>query len=431
MKLLRPEAAKRGPRPAGEWGDHRRRMASALKTVAHLVNQYPQASQTFIRREIAALEGMGLPVRRYAIRAWDTPLVDPDDQAEAARTRRILDGGPYRLLLALIGTAATRPGRFARALAATWRLGRRSTRGMPLHLAYLAEACVLRAWAERDGIDHLHVHFGTNSTTVALLCRLLGGPPYSFTVHGPEEFDGPIALALGEKVRHAAFAVAICSFGRSQLWRWVESRDWGKVRVVHCGVDPGFLAVPPSPPSSAPRLVNIGRLVAQKGQLILVEAAARLRDQGRTFEIVLIGGGPLQSELEGRIRQLDLGAHVQLAGWMSGAQIRRELLAARALVLPSFAEGLPVVIMEALALRRPVVATYVAGIPELVRPGETGWLVPAGDVEELAAAIAHVLDAPIDQLERMGQAGAERVARDHDVRTEARKLLDLIEAASG
>jgi glycosyltransferase involved in cell wall biosynthesis len=398
-----------------------------LKTIAYLINQYPSASQTFIRREIAAIEALGVPVRRYAVRAWDTPLVDPDDLLEADRTRRILDRGAGALLRYLICAAVSRPRRFLSASSAALRLGRVSERGLAVHLVYLAEACVLRDWCERDGIEHLHVHFGTNSTTVALLCRLMGGPPYSFTTHGPEEFDRPVALALGEKIRHAAFAVAICSFGRSQLWRWAEFGDWGKVHVVHCGLDDEYLGAPASPPSPSPRLINIGRLSEQKGQLILVEAAARLRAQGREFEVLLVGDGPLRPILEKRIAQRGLEAHVKLAGWLSGADVRRELLAARGLVLPSFAEGLPVVIMEALALHRPVISTYVAGIPELVRPGETGWLVPAGDVDELVTAIAQLFDASPDQLERMGQASAARVARDHDVRTEARKLLDLIE----
>jgi glycosyltransferase involved in cell wall biosynthesis len=398
-----------------------------LKKIAYLINQYPMASLTFIRREIAAIEATGRSVQRYAVRAWDTPLVDPDDLSEAARTRRILDVGSLRLLSALVGTALSRPRRFARALAEVWRFGRNSERGVTIHLIYFAEACVLCKWMQQDRIDHLHVHFGSNSATVAMLCRLVGGPPYSFTVHGPEEFDRPASLGLGRKIRYAAFVVPISSYGRSQLWRWAEFRDWGKVHVIHCGLDDSYLGAPVSAPCSAPRLINIGRLSEQKGQLILVEAAARLRAQGRDFEIVLIGGGPLREAIEERIRQLDLGTHVKLAGWMTGPQVRHELLASRGLVLPSFAEGLPVVIMEALALRRPVISTYVAGIPELVRPGETGWLVPAGDVDELVAAMIQMLDAPLDQLERMGQAGAARVARDHDIRTEVGKLLDLIE----
>jgi len=397
-----------------------------LKNIAYLINQYPMASQTFIRREIAAMEADGSPVRRYAIRGWDTPLVDDADRFEAEKTRRILDGGSGPLLAAFLKAALRSPRRFGRALAAALRLGRKSERGLIIHLVYLAEACVLCDWTQRDRIDHLHVHFGTNSTAVAMLCRLLGGPPYSFTVHGPEEFDRPLALSLPEKIRHAAFVVCICSFGRSQLWRWADFADWPKVHVVHCGLDQSYLATAPSPPPSAARLINIGRLSEQKGQLVLVEAAARLRSQGREFEIVIIGGGPFKQAIEERIRKLNLGAHVKLAGWLSGPQVQEQLLNSRGLVLPSFAEGLPVVIMESLAVGRPVISTYVAGIPELVQPGETGWLVPAGDVDQLAAAMAAMLDAPIEELERMGRNGVQRVARDHNVAIEAGKLRELI-----
>ncbi len=396
--------------------------------IAYLVNTYPMVSLTFIRRETAAIEAMGMPVQRYAVRGWEGQLVDASDIAEAERTRRILDVGAVGLLLATLRTAITRPGRFFAALAQTRKVSRASTRGLLTHLAYLAEACVLRRWTKADAVTHLHVHFGSNSTTVALLCRTLGGPPYSFTVHGPEDFDHPMALSLGTKIRHAAFVVAVSSFGRSQLWRWADFADWHKVQVVRCGVDPSFLSAPPSPAPEAPRLVNIGRLVEQKGQMILVEAAGKVRDRGHHCEIILIGDGPLRPSLEERIRALNLGGMVKLVGWKTGEQVRQELLAAKALLLPSFAEGLPVVIMESLALGRPAIATYIAGVPELVRPGESGWLVPAGDPDELANAMVQVLEAPLDELTRMGHAGAARVARDHDVRIEAGKLLRLIAA---
>jgi len=400
-----------------------------LKTIGYLINQYPMASLTFIRREIAAIEASGATVHRYAVRAWDGPLVDPEDLADVARTRRILEVGPLGLAWAGIKTVVGRPDRFFQALASAWELAKVAGRGRLKHLIYLAEACVLLDWTRRDGVDHLHAHFGTNPAVLALLCRRLGGPPYSFTVHGPEEYDRPVELALGEKIRHAAFVIAIGSFGRSQLWRWSNYDDWSKVHVVHCGVDPSFLEVVPTPPSTRPRLINIGRLEEQKGQLILVEAASKLLARGRAeFEVVIIGGGSFREALEAKIREHGLERHVKLAGWMTGVQIRQELTESRGFVLPSFAEGLPVVIMEALALHRPVIATYVASVPELVRPGETGWLVPAGDVEALADAIASLLDAPTERLAAMGAAGAMAVAEAHDVRIEARKLLDLINA---
>ncbi len=397
--------------------------------LAYLVNSYPAASQTFIRREIAAIEAEGVPVRRYAVRAWDGTLVDPDDRLEAGKTRKILDAGLPRLILALIAAALTRPGRFAKALGMAWRLGKVNDRGRLVHLIYLAEAALLRDWLAREGVEHLHVHFGTNSATVALLARLLGGPSYSVTFHGPEEFDQPLALALREKIRHSAFVVAIGSFGRSQLWRWADPEDWAKVKVVHCGVDPAYLDAPPSPPSDAPRLINIGRLVEQKGQRILVEAAALVRDRGIDGEVVIIGGGELGEALEARIAELKLGDRVKLVGWKSGEEVRRALLDSRGLVLPSFAEGLPVVIMEALALRRPVISTYIASIPELVVDGENGRLVPAGDVEALADAMAWIFQSAPEPLAKLGEAGAKAVAQRHDARVEARKLLALIRQA--
>lgn len=395
--------------------------------LGYLINQYPLPSLTFIRREIAAVEGLGHPVRRYALRAWRDRLVDPQDQAEASRTKRVLAAGAFGLFLRTLITVLTHPLRFLRATAAAWRLGGRSQRGRLVHLVYLAEACVLRAWLRADGITHLHVHFGTNSTTVALLCRLLGGPRFSFTVHGPEEFDQPIALSLGEKIEHAAVVVAISSFGRSQLLRWTRPENWPKVRVVRCGVDPIYLERTPVPVPATPKLVNIGRLSEQKGQLLLVDAAARLRELGREFELVVIGDGELRAMLEARIAALHLESHVKLVGWQTGEQVREHLLSSRGLVLASFAEGLPVVIMEALALHRPVVTTHIAGIPELVVPGETGWLVPAGDVEALANAMTDLLDAPPAVVERMADLGARLVACNHDARTEAKKLLALIE----
>jgi len=399
--------------------------------LGYLINQHPAASQTFIRREIAAIEAAGVPVRRFAVRGWNGPLVDPEDRAEQERTARILDVGALGLALAVMATALARPAAFARALAMAWRMGGRSRRGRLLHCAYLAEACVLRRWCERDGVDQLHAHFGTNSAAVALLCRRLGGPRYSFTVHGPEEFDDPHGLSLADKVEGAAFAVAISEHGRSQLMRWTPATDWPKLRVVRCGVDPAFLAAPPSasPRDGRPFLLNIGRLVEQKGQLTLVDAAAKLRDAGRDFELGIVGDGELRAALTARIEALGLGERVRLLGWRSGAEIRELLLRSRALVLPSFAEGLPVVLMEALALRRPAVTTWIAGTPELVRDGESGWLVPAGDVDALAAAMARALDADAATLARMGEAGHRAVAANHDAAREARKLLAALEAA--
>lgn len=390
--------------------------------VAYLVNQYPRTSHSFIRREILALEAQGVEVLRYSLRPLDGDLASEADRRELHRTRIVLAVGAVPIALAVAATVLTRPGSFLRALAEAFRLGRTSDRGVLRHLAYLAEACVLRRWLADSGVQHLHAHFGTNPAAVALLCRILGGPPYSFTVHGPQEFDRPAFLGLDRKVGQAAFAVAISSFGRSQMMRWTRHQDWSRLQVVHCGVPPELLGIELQPPPAARRLVCIARLAAAKGHLLLLEAAARLAAEGLDFEIVLAGDGPLRQTIEAEVERKGLGRHVRMAGWMSEAQVREVLVQSRALVLPSFAEGLPVVIMESLALGRPVITTAIAGIPELVRDKEAGWIVPAGSVEPLVAAMREALLAEPAALARMGKTGAALVAERHDVRREATKL---------
>ncbi len=398
--------------------------------VAYLVNQYPRTSHSFIRREINALEALGVEVLRYSLRPPSEPLVTEADRVELGKTRAVLGAGALAHGAAVLAAAARRPVAFARAAVVAARLGARSDRGLLRHAAYLAEACLLERWLRQAGAEHLHAHFGTNSATVALLCRMLGGPSYSFTVHGPEEFDKPEFLGLGEKVRQAAFVVAISSFGRSQLFRWTRHEDWPKLQIVRCGLGEDLLRAPSTPVPVAPRLVCVARLSEQKGHLLLVEAAAKLTGEGVDFELQLAGDGPMRSEIEAAIARLGVEGRVRLVGALSAEQVREAIVGARALVLPSFAEGLPVVVMEALALGRPVVTTAIAGIPELVRSGETGWLVPAGAVDALAAAMREVLEASPRRLAEMGRAGAALVASEHDAAREAQELARLFRSAT-
>lgn len=395
--------------------------------IAYLVNQYPAISHTFVRREIRALEDLGVEVERFSVRRVKDQLQDTEDVREAERTHVILDEGVRGLLGGVARAALRRPRQLARAARRAATMGLRSDRGLLYHGAYLAEACVLVDWLESEKVEHVHAHFGTNSAMVAMLAHDLGGPEFSFTAHGPEEFDKPEAIQLGAKVEEARFVAAISSFGRSQLWRRVRAKDWGKVHIVRCGLDASFLERPPTPVPDVPRVVCVGRLNEQKGQVLLVEAVARVAKAGIPIELVLVGDGELRSEIESAIARHGIEKNVRITGWASGDVVRRELLAARALALPSFAEGLPVVIMEALALARPVISTYVAGIPELVEPGTCGWLVPAGSVDALEQALRDCLAADVATLTRMGEEGRRRVAAMHDVRVSAGRLKALLE----
>ncbi|QVW25536.1 glycosyltransferase [Pseudomonas hormoni] len=396
--------------------------------IAYFINQYPKVSHSFIRREILAVERQGFEVQRIALRGWDAELVDAEDVSERDKTRYVLQDGIKGLLGPALQVLRAQPRRFFSALWLALRMGLRADRAWPYHVVYLLEACRLLTWLQAFGARHVHAHFGTNSTEVVMLANALGGPAYSFTVHGPEEFDKPQFIHLGEKVRRAAFVAAISSYGRSQLFRWVDHSHWAKVKVVHCGLERTFHDVTPVAVPSVPRLVCVGRLCEQKGQLLLLEAARILAAQAVEFEIVLAGDGEMRGQIEALIAQHGLQSKVRITGWISSDQVRTEILAARALVLPSFAEGLPVVIMEAMALRRPVLTTYVAGIPELVRQGENGWLFPAGEVEELAAAMVDCLAQPAEVLQRMGEAAWQRVVERHDIDTEAARLADLFKA---
>jgi glycosyltransferase involved in cell wall biosynthesis len=391
--------------------------------IAYLVNEYPKVTHSFIRREILALERQGFEIQRIALRGWEGSFPDPEDRTERESTRYVLQGGPLRLIGPTLHALLRSPAQFAVALGLTLKMARQSDRSLPYHLMYLAEACQVVSWLKRLGVRHVHAHFGTNSADVAMLVHALGGPAYSFTVHGPEEFLRPIGLA--EKIRRAAFVVGISSFGRSQLQLWTPYQSWSKIQVVHCGLERSFYAQATAGPPAGLRLVCVGRLAAEKGQLLLIEAAARLLARGIEFELVLAGDGPIRELVEQLIRKSSLQSRVRITGWISAAEVRDEILAARALVLAGFAEGLPVVIMEAMALRRPVIATYVAGIPELVRPGESGWLVPAASVGALASAMEACLSKPARELEEMGENAHHRVIERHSIDVEAAKLAAL------
>lgn len=391
--------------------------------VGYFINQYPAISHTFIRREIMALEALGLRVRRYAIRKGPG-LIDSADKGEASLTRYIKDLSPLIALRYIVWTLCRKPLRFVRVVGRAVTMGIGSDRGIIRHLIYAAEAAVLAAWCREDDIEHVHAHFGTNSAAIAMLTALFGDVTYSFTAHGPEEFEKAPGLSLPAKVEGSRFTVCVSSFGRSQLMRICDPHLWKKIELIHCGVSTLLLDAEPVAPPRSPRFVCVGRICAEKAQLLLVAAAHRLKLLGMLCDIVLVGDGPQRSAVEAAIKHAGLQDNIAITGWASGDRVREEITASSALVLPSFSENLPVALMEAMALNRPVISTYVAGIPELVRPGENGWLVPAGDVEALTAAMFDAATSSPERLFAMGASGKRKVAAEHNTALEANKLLD-------
>ncbi|MCI5180374.1 MAG: colanic acid biosynthesis glycosyltransferase WcaL [Candidatus Electrothrix sp. AW3_4] len=395
--------------------------------IAYLINQYPKVSHTFIRREILALKELGVEVYRYSIqRTPINELVDEKDIEEHRKTYTLLSAGLHGLLFAAIRTFISYPANFLKAFWQAFLLGWGSRRGVFFHYAYLAEACLLKQQLELSGIDYIHAHFATNSTTVALLCKFLSGIEYSFTIHGACDFDDPVGWYLNKKIEHAKFVVAVSDFGRSQLMRLCSYEQWNKIKIIHCTVDDSFLKEKDVSVQYNCRLVSLGRLCNEKGHLCLLEALKEVKNDGIDFEMFFVGDGEMRNLLEKWIYDNGLQSRVHITGRASGEQVKQELLASRAMILPSFMEGLPVVIMEALALHRPVVSTYVAGIPELVEDRVNGLLVPAGSVEKLVVALKEILTMDIAQLQLMGDNGAAKVMKNHDASVEAQKLFDAI-----
>lgn len=394
--------------------------------ITYFINQYPKVSHTFIRREILALEKQGFEIQRIALRGWSDEVVDPQDIAEKDKTNFVLQSGIAGLLHAALCVLISKPFAFFRTLFLACKLGIKADRPLPYHIIYFLEACKTYLWVNDFKSQHMHAHFGTNPSEILMLVNALSSVPYSFTVHGPEEFDRPVFLKLKEKISSSKFVVAVSSFGRSQLLRWIAHEDWHKVKVVHCGLESDFYQLPFVKPAKSRQLVCVGRLCEQKGQVLLIEAARVIHDRGVDFRLVLAGDGEMRAVLETLIKLYGLTDKVSITGWISSDQVREEILASRALVLPSFAEGLPVVIMEAMSLRRPVISTYIAGIPELVQNNLTGWLVPAGSLDQLIDAMMLVIESSPEKLEELGMQAYQRVVERHNIDVEASKLANYI-----
>ena len=394
--------------------------------IGYLLNTYPGPSNTFIRDEIEALEDLGLDITRIAVRRFGGALVDPVDMREREQTNYLLDGNIPGLFVAAIKELVSNPVGLARSLPAWWSLTRKAPGRTTRHIAYLMQAAALRQKAKTLGITHIHAHFSTNAAAVAMLTKLLGGPSYSFTAHGPDEFVQAPRNSFEAKIANAKFVISISEYCRAKLTGLAGTAgDAGKIHIARCGLDLRKFEVAPQVAPDNMTLVCVGRLCPQKGQVHLPQAIATLRRRFPGIRLFLLGDGESRSEIEKEILLHDVGREVVLLGWATNDQVRRRIADSRALLLPSYAEGLPVVIMESLAIGRPVLSTVIAGIPELV-DSTCGWLVTPGDSDALAAALTDVMSSDPAELARMGLKGRARVEQLHDRRLLARRLHQLM-----
>ncbi|MDD9745311.1 MULTISPECIES: glycosyltransferase [Marinovum] len=392
----------------------------------YLTGEYPRVTDTFIQREVAALRAQGITIMTASIRRTGPEhLVGEEQIAEAAQTFHVLEAAKHPLRLAAAKLRLLRhPGRFFRAFALAWRTAPGGLRNWLWQMFYFAEAIMLADHMQRHGVRHLHNHIAKASCTVAMLASELSGIPYSFTLHGPDIFFAPDHWRLDEKIARARFVACISEFCRAQAMIFSDRALWDKLHIVHCGIDPA--RYDPAPRQGPPHLTFVGRLAAVKGVPVLLEALSILKGELPGLRVTLIGDGPERARLEQDAADLGLRDMVDFAGYRSQSEVARALKVTDALVLPSFAEGVPVVLMEAMAAGRPVITTGVAGVSELVEHGKSGFLVPPGDAQRLAQAIRAVLADP-DRRVEMGRAGRTRVVEDFDIGKEAAWLGRLFE----
>jgi colanic acid/amylovoran biosynthesis glycosyltransferase len=396
-------------------------------TVAYFTNLYPRATDTFIQREIDYLRLHGANVSTYSLRRSGSEHdVSESIREEKRRTCYLLPVSPFALMVENISAFLRSPLRYVAALRLALRTSRPGLRGFVLQIAYFQEAILLAARLRGAGIKHLHNHFGDATGTVTLLAGMLAQVSYSITVHGPHIFFDPTHWALREKLRQARFIVCISHYCRSQMMLFSDAADWDKLKIVHCGVDTRRLLPVPTR-SRADKLLYTGRLSVEKGLSVLFESLKVLSDAGRDYELTLVGDGVDRARLEALARELAIDRHLVFAGYRSQEEVGEYLRRSDIFILPSFAEGVPVSLMEAMATGIPVIATNVGGVAELVESERTGLLIPPADSAALAQAIARYQD-DYELRQRVASNGRERVVQQYNVEIEGQKLLDFFSA---
>jgi colanic acid/amylovoran biosynthesis glycosyltransferase len=399
--------------------------------LAFLLSRYPAVSHTFLLNEVLGLRARGVDVETASINRPDRAPseLSKAEASEAHATHYIKNGSRLVALARIVQTACVHPDALLRGLLTVARLRNLSLRQRGYWLFYLAEALLLGRWMQQRKLKHLHVHFGGAVASVGMLASVAWKIPYSLTIHGPEELLDVTAYQLKEKVEQASFVFCISDFCRSQLCQLTAPRSWSKFTVVRLGVDPAALL--PSLDAGAPaqatvRLVCTGRLVAAKGHRILLQALVKLADRGVTVKATLIGDGPERASLRKFVEREGLEGSVVFTSALSHAETLQHVRAADIFVLASFAEGIPVALMEAMALGLPCVSTTVAGIPELIQTGRDGLLVAPSNVDELADAIESLTkDTALRNF--LGRSARRRIIRDYNLPLNQERLAQCFQ----
>jgi glycosyltransferase involved in cell wall biosynthesis len=394
------------------------------RSLAYLISRYPTLSMIFVLREVLELRALGFRIETASINPPDRApdQLTAEEAAEAARTYCVknhgLTGAAKAHLLVILRNFIG----YWRGLGLVFRLGGLDLKRLFFNLMYFTEALMVGQWMRRNKQKHLHVHLAQQAATLGLFVRRVFGFGFSMTVHGPDEFYDANGQYLAQKIAAADFIICISSYTRSQLMKLSPYIHWNKFIVSRLGVDAQLFS--PQTKKAAPEVFEIlcvGRLIPAKGQHLLMDAVQRLTQQGRRVRLRLVGDGPDESSLREQAARIRIPNCVVFEGAVNQDHIRTHYASADLFCLPSFAEGLPVVLMEAMAMGIPCVATQIAGIPELIRDGVDGLLVPPSDLEALVETLGKLMDdAALRQ--RLGKSGLARVAAQFDLQHSVERL---------
>lgn len=401
--------------------------ATGLPTIGYLTGIYPRVTDTFIQREVAGLRSLGFNIVTCTVRRAATNTISGGEiEAEAARTFGVLEvaRNPLRLIHSHLRMVRRSPRHWFSALRLAWQTRAPGLKAGLWQAFYFLEAGVLADHLLNCNVNHLHNHFGDASGSLAMITAEMAELPFSITLHGPDVFFEPYRWRLDAKIARAAFVACISYFCRSQAMYFSDEAHWSKLHIIHCGVEPARYGTRPRAALTSGHVAFVGRLDPVKGVTLLLDAFAQLRARHPQARLTIAGDGKARAHLEAHAEALGLTKTVTFAGYLEAHAVARLLEEADMLVLPSFAEGLPVVLMEALASRIPVIATQVAGVSELVEDGISGFIVPPGDAETLALRLDRLLSDP-ELCAAMGNAGRRKVEAEFDIGGEVEKLVTL------
>jgi len=401
--------------------------------LAYLISQYPAVSHTFIHREISYLRQLGMDVKVGSINDPDRADADmtAEEVGEKESTYYVKSHGAFGALQAHLHALFFRPVAYVKGLLFALSLATFDVKKTGFNLLYFVEAIMVGYWMEKNDSEHLHVHFATPASTVGMIASQVFSITYSFTVHGPDEFYNTSEYYLTEKIRRAKFICCIGTYARSQMMKLSLPTDWHKFEVSPLGVDlDKFAPRSIETPSERFEILCVGRLVPAKGQHILVQACQKLIAEGRDIHLRFVGDGPDRACLEQAVYNNKLQGRVTFEGAVNQDKIRAFYNQADVFALASFAEGIPVVLMEAMAMEIPCISTKITGIPELIRDGVDGILVAPSDVGALANAISCLMD-DFEHRKMVGENGRKRVAQKYHLQNNTQKLAEIFQRCLG